>query len=132
MSFSFSNSALVSNFGIQGYDIAISRILKNFKLFFILKCILCHKIEPFDHLKTLSYFKDIASMTSQLSALDGTDNFNYLMALQDICSRIDSDSDSRHNSLAANSNLFSPFFFPFLWSGNFKSIFFKRNTKGFS
>ena len=126
MSFSFSNSALVSNFGIQGYDIAISRILKNFKLFFILKCILCHKIEPFDHLKTLSYFKDIASMTSQLSALDGTDNFNYLMALQDICSRIDSDSDSRHNSLAANSNLFSPFFFPFLWSGNFKSNFFKK------
>ena len=48
-------------------------------------------------------------MTSQLSALDGTDNFNYLMALQDICSRIDSGSDSRRNSVAANSNIFSPF-----------------------
>ena len=48
-------------------------------------------------------------MTSQLSALDGTDNFNYLMALQDICSRIDSDNDSRRNSVAANSIFFSPF-----------------------
>ena len=56
-------------------------------------------------------------MTSQLSALDGTDNFNYLMALQDICSKIDSDSDSRRNSVAANSNFFSPFSL-FLWSGN--------------
>ena len=39
-------------------------------------------------------FKDIASMTSQLSALDGSDNFNYLMALQDICSKIDSGPNS--------------------------------------
>ena len=66
-------------------------------------------------------------MTSQLSALDGTDNFNYLMALQDICSRIDSDSDSRRNSVAANSIFFLHFSL-FLWSGNLKSIFFKKNT----
>ena len=57
-------------------------------------------------------------MTSQLSALDGTDNFNYLMALQDICSRIDSDSDSRRNSVAANSNDF------FLHFSLFYSCFF--------
>ena len=93
--------------------LAVSRFFKNFELLF-------HEIEPFDHLKTLSYFKDIASMTSQLSALDGTDNFNYLMALQDICSRIDSDSDSRRNSVAANSNdFFSPFF-------SFLFLFFHR------
>ena len=67
-------------------------------------------------------------MTSQLSALDGTDNFNYLMALQDICSRIDSDSDSRQNSLAANSIFFLHFSL-FLRSGNFKSIFSKKRKK---
>ncbi len=33
-------------------------------------------------------FKDIAAMTAQLTALDNADNFNYIMALQDICSRI--------------------------------------------
>ena len=47
-------------------------------------------------------FKDIAAMTSQLSALDGGDNFNYIMALQDICSRIDS------QKAGSNRNSFRP------------------------
>ena len=63
-------------------------------------------------------------MTSQLSALDGTDNFNYLMALQDICSRID--SDSRRNSVAANSIFFSPFFSFFYGQKISKVIFSKK------
>ena len=33
-------------------------------------------------------FKELATMTSQLSALDKKDNFNYLMALQDICAKL--------------------------------------------
>ena len=33
-------------------------------------------------------FRDISAMTSQLAALDNSDNFNYIMALQDICSKI--------------------------------------------
>ena len=28
-------------------------------------------------------------MTTQLSALEGSDNFNYLTALQDVCSRLE-------------------------------------------
>lgn len=39
-------------------------------------------------------FKDIAAMTSQLTALDGSDNFNYIMALQDICSKLSSNKKS--------------------------------------
>ena len=35
-------------------------------------------------------FQHISSLTSQISALDGSDNFNYIMALQDICSRLES------------------------------------------
>ena len=64
-------------------------------------------------------------MTSQLSALDGTDNFNYLMALQDICSRIDSDSDSRRNSVAANSNFFFSIF-PFFMVRKFQKYFLQK------
>ena len=70
-------------------------------------------------------------MTSQLSALDGTDNFNYLMALQDICSRIDSDSDSRQNSLAANSNFFFSIFLFFSGQEISKVIFSKKILKVF-
>ena len=67
-------------------------------------------------------------MTSQLSALDGTDNFNYLMALQDICSRIDSDSDSRRNSVAANSIFFPPFF-SFFMIRKFQKYFFQKKIR---
>ena len=35
-------------------------------------------------------FEELATMTSQLSALDKKDNFNYLMALQDICAKLQS------------------------------------------
>ena len=35
-------------------------------------------------------FQHISSLTAQISALDGSDNFNYIMALQDICSRLES------------------------------------------
>lgn len=44
-------------------------------------------VQEYQSLCSMS-FKDIAAMTAQLTALDGSDNFNYIMALQDICSRL--------------------------------------------
>jgi hypothetical protein len=37
-------------------------------------------------------FRQVSTMTSQLAVLDGSDNFSYLLALEDICARLESEN----------------------------------------
>ena len=55
-------------------------------------------IEHYEALCSMK-FKDIAMMTAQLSALEGSDNFNYLTALQDVCSRLETGTHSMFTPL---------------------------------
>ena len=49
-------------------------------------------LQDYESLCSMS-FKDIATMTYHLTALEGSDNFNYLSALQDVCSRLEAGSN---------------------------------------